>query len=280
MITSHLVIETMPKTNYATVYDWLNAPNRPSTPFLETSFSIESLNILFEFLATFANELSHDFYRTKFFHALTHKTFSLENANITTTHNEVLEFAGDSILNCFFTLKLISMFPDMSEGDLSKLRTSLVNENSFYELGLCLSLDKNLFIGKGELLALGNKKQSLVANAFEALMGAFFLETHSFEALSALVEATLKLYEQKNLKKFIDNKAHLYFDSKSLLQELTIKEYKCLPVYRACEVGQEFLVELLISGEVVGKMSGASKKKIEKELARKALVEHFKITRA
>lgn len=101
--------------------------------------------------------------------ALTHRSHS-------SPHNERLEFLGDSILNAVVVRQLFDRFPDLPEGDLSRLRANLVRQDSLHQLALALSLGKYLRFGEGELKSGGAKRPSILADALEALFGAIWLD--------------------------------------------------------------------------------------------------------
>jgi ribonuclease-3 len=112
--------------------------------------------------------------------ALTHRSHS-------SPHNERLEFLGDSILNGVIARQLYDRFPDIPEGDLSRLRANLVRQDSLHQLALKLSLGQYLRLGEGELKSGGSQRPSILADALEALFGAIWLDA-GFEAASAVVE--------------------------------------------------------------------------------------------
>ncbi len=113
--------------------------------------------------------------------ALTHRSHS-------SPHNERLEFLGDSILNGVVARELFDRFPDLPEGDLSRLRANLVRQDSLHQLALSLSLGSHLRLGEGELKSGGAQRPSILADALEALFGAIWLDA-GFEAARAVVLA-------------------------------------------------------------------------------------------
>lgn len=116
--------------------------------------------------------------------ALTHRSHS-------SPHNERLEFLGDSILNGVIARQLYDRFPDLPEGDLSRLRANLVRQDSLHQLALTLSLGQYLRLGEGELKSGGSQRPSILADAVEALFGAIWLDA-GFEAASAVIERLYK----------------------------------------------------------------------------------------
>ena len=117
--------------------------------------------------------------------ALTHRSHSLP-------HNERLEFLGDSILNGVVARQLFDRFPDLPEGDLSRLRANLVRQDSLHQLALKLSLGNFLRLGEGELKSGGNQRPSILADTLEALFGAVWLDA-GYDAASAVI---VRLYSE------------------------------------------------------------------------------------
>ena len=115
--------------------------------------------------------------------ALTHRSFGA-------AHNERLEFLGDSLLNCAVATLLYERFPQLPEGDLSRLRASLVNQASLSDVAVKLGLGDRLRLGEGELKSGGFRRPSILADALEAILGAVFLDA-GFEAVRAAVERLL-----------------------------------------------------------------------------------------
>jgi ribonuclease-3 len=115
--------------------------------------------------------------------ALTHRSYG-------TPHNERLEFLGDSLLNCAVATLLYERFPQLPEGDLSRLRAALVNQASLSEVATKLGLGERLRLGEGELKSGGFRRPSILADALEAILGAVYLDS-GFEAVRAAVERLL-----------------------------------------------------------------------------------------
>src|SRR5947208_9153455 len=125
--------------------------------------------------------LGHLFHRPELLRqALTHRSFAAE-------HNERLEFIGDGVLNCAIALMLYERFPQMPEGDLSRMRSSLVNRDTLYRHAAALDLGASIRLGEGELKSGGAARPSILADALEALFGAIFLDG-GFGAASAAIE--------------------------------------------------------------------------------------------
>ena len=149
--------------------------------------------------------------------ALTHR--SVNNNN-----NERLEFLGDSILGCVISHELYLRFPLVDEGQLSRLRSSLVRGQTLAKLAKTLNLSENLVLGQGELKSGGFRRESIQADAFEAILGAIFLDS-DYLTVSAVI---LKLYEELLNDASPDDSLK---DFKTQLQELLQKKGRSLPMY-------------------------------------------------
>ena len=125
--------------------------------------------------------LGHAFQRPELLQqALTHRSFGA-------THNERLEFIGDAVLNCAIAATLFRRFPHMPEGELSRLRSSLVNKDTLFRLAKALDLGRSVRLGEGELRSGGATRPSILADALEAVFGAVYIDS-GFDAASAAVE--------------------------------------------------------------------------------------------
>lgn len=194
--------------------------------------------------------------------ALTHRSYS-------SRHNERLEFLGDGVLNCAIAGLIFRRFPDLTEGDLSRLRANLVNQQALSEIALGLNLGELIWFGEGELKSGGNKRPSTLADALEAVLGAVYLDSSFFEA----ERVVLTLYTP--MLQNIDPKI-LGKDPKSLLQEYLQRHKLALPAYSIVStMGKahktQFKVECIIPKfniRTIGE--GASRRSAEQEAARQA----------
>ena len=194
--------------------------------------------------------------------ALTHRSHSA-------VHNERLEFLGDSILNCVVAAELFDRFAGLPEGDLSRLRAHLVRQEALHQVAQTLGLGDHLRLGEGELKSGGFARPSILADAFEALIGAVFVDG----GFSAARETIRRLYQP--LLAGLDPEA-LGKDPKTLLQELLQARKVALPQYsvvatRGAAHRQNFEVECLIpqlSVRTTG--SGNSRQSAEQEAALRA----------
>ena len=184
------------------------------------------------------------------------------------THNETLEFLGDAVLSLAVSDLLMRDFPEAREGDLSKMRASLVNAEQLAHKARRVDVGRWLRLGKGEERSGGREKEKILAAAYEALLGAIYLDA-GYEAARRVVEAQFDDLQR-------DPEAPGYRDYKTRLQELTQRLYREMPVYTlTAEHGpdheKEFVVELAIGGRVLGRGVGRSKKLAEQAAAMEAL---------
>lgn len=182
--------------------------------------------------------------------------------------SERLEFLGDAVLGLAFGDLLIERYPDHDEGQLSKLRAALVSTTSFAAKARELGLDQALTLGKGEEKTGGRQKASILAAAYESVMGAIFLEG-GYETVRGIVS--------RHFASAIAHVAELdTTDAKTELQELCQQLCRMTPVYRvADELGPDharrFVVDVLIGDTVLARGEGGSKRSAEQDAARHAL---------
>ena len=151
--------------------------------------------------------------------ALTHKSFKKAY------NNERLEFLGDAVLNLIVGEFLFNKFPKSNEGDLSKIRASLVNEKGFTKLANAIDLGDYIYLSEAEERNHGRKKASILSDAFEAIMGAIYLES----GLDTLKPIVLKLLDENYDKINLDE---LFSDYKTALQEVTQARFGEIPTYK------------------------------------------------
>lgn len=202
---------------------------------------------------------------------LTHKSFINEFENFPYPHYERLELLGDSVVGLIVTSHLFDEFVDLSEGDLSRFRSSLVNENSLAKLAKSLMIGDCLIVGKGELSSGAAEKEALLCDVVESLMGGVYRESGMNGALKVF-NSILSRFEKETGQTFVQMDSFLNYDAKSKLQELTISTYKSLPLYKDYLLDdQHFLVELYIDNKKVLEQKHISKKQAQRMLASKAL---------
>lgn len=208
--------------------------------------------------------------------ALTHKSFVYETNHPEKVANEVLEFLGDSVLNLAVSHLLLKKFPDAQEGALSMMRSQLVKRSSLASLSKELQLEGYLLLGKSQQSTGGIKKSSILANAYEALIGAIFMDSGFNQALE-VIQGHFEPYLH------IPTPSTLSNDFKSLLQIYSQQSYKQSPQYQVLnESGPDhdkwFQASVTIGGEVKGLGCGKSKKEAEQEAAKNALEEMNKMS--
>ncbi len=226
-------------------------------------------------LAQFQKILDYGFKNEAFLiEALTHKSFSVE-ANRDQTHNERLEFLGDSILNFIVAEELLRLFPEEQEGVLSKKRASLVNLNKLAEMAKKFELDKYMQFGPGEIKQGNHLNPRIQGSCVEAIIGAIYLDN----GLNSSREWILKQYSRDDF--FGETSAAFSLDYKSRLQELTQKYHLGTPVYEVVLATgpshkPKFLVSLKLKDLEKTRADGASKKMAEQKAAELYLLELMK----
>lgn len=201
--------------------------------------------------------------------ALTHSSYANEHKHTRVKDNERLEFLGDAILDLVVSEYLFKKYMELPEGDLSKLRASIVCEASLARVSKTIGLGEFLLLGKGEEMTGGRERTSLLADAFEAVIGAIYLDGNFNSA---------KEFINKILISFIEtlSESKMVIDYKTHLQELIQKESNT-PLYYVVisEEGPDhdkhFSVEVQHEGIVLGKGNGRSKKEAEQNAAYIAL---------
>ncbi len=201
--------------------------------------------------------------------ALTHRSRAAEDVSGGGADNESLEFLGDAVLGFVVAEKLFHQFPESDEGQKSKIKAAVVSTLSLARHAEAISLGDHLLLGRGEEKTGGRLKSALLADTYEALVAAIYLDG-GLEAAATFL--------QRELKDAIDGGSERLFvqDYKSALQERVQGLGRPLPEYRVSgESGPDhhkmFTVEVVVSGEVLGAASGRAKKEAEQEAARQAL---------
>jgi ribonuclease III len=195
--------------------------------------------------------------------ALTHKSFKKPY------NNERLEFLGDAVLNLIVGEFLFLKFPKSNEGELSKIRASLVNETGFTRLANHIKLGEYIFISSAEERNKGRTKASILSDAFEAIMGAIYLES----GLEALKPIILELLDESYDKINLDV---LFSDYKTALQEITQARFGSIPEYKieasfGPDHKKEFEVSIWIDDQTYGTAKGKSKKLAQQAVAKIAI---------
>lgn len=201
--------------------------------------------------------------------AFVHRSYLNENRGFELEHNERLEFLGDAVLELVITDYLYAKFPTKSEGDLTSYRSALVNANTLSQVAEESGVNDMLFLSKGEAKDKGRARQVILADTFEAVIGALYLD-QGYEAAKKFIAD--KLFEMTD---DVVSKG-LWMDAKSRFQEKAQDRVSFTPAYKTVrEEGpdhdKQFTVGVYVGPELVAEGSGKSKQEAEQEAAKKAL---------
>jgi len=207
--------------------------------------------------------------------ALTHSSFSHENKDWPLRDNERLEFLGDAILDGEISHRLFTLFPTFSEGDLSRLRSAVVNEEILAQWACLLKVDHYIMLGRGEA-AKPVVGQAILADAFEAIIGALHLIDP--QGLSRILDQWIKLFDENSPdgRAFFCPSRLEDFDPKTRLQEVCLEHFRAVAHYKTIlkeERGQEmiFSSDVFCEDNLLGSGLGSSKKKAQGAAAKDAL---------
>ena len=198
--------------------------------------------------------------------ALTHRSYSYENGR--GPNNERLEFLGDAILGFLVTSHIHDHFSDMDEGNLTKLKNAVVSAPALAQAASSINLGEYLLLGKGEIQTGGREKMNLLADTFEAVLGAAYV-SKGLEAAQTIVD--------QHILPLLDSAEDLLLsaDPKTTFLESMQQQGKAVPVYQTTHEGPDhdrtFFANLLIDGQVIASASGRSRKQAETNAAIKAL---------
>lgn len=198
--------------------------------------------------------------------AFSHRSYVNEKG--LSDNNEKLEFLGDSILGFVITEYLYKNYPDYAEGELARIKSFVISENTLSKVAKRIELNKLILIGKGEENSGGRNKKTIISDAFEAFLGSYYLDSN----FNRVKELIIKLFKNE-ISLVVDNKHEK--DYKTLLQEYAQKKYKICPKYKLKnKIGPEhnttFFMDVLLDGKILGSGSGKSKKDAEKVAAKNA----------
>jgi ribonuclease-3 len=201
--------------------------------------------------------------------AFIHRSYLNENRTVKLEHNERLEFLGDAVLELVITDYLYKKYPEKNEGDLTAYRSSLVNSNTLSDVAEKIGLNPFLLLSKGEAKDTGRARQFILANTFEALVGAIYID-QGYEAANTFIESHLFGLIEDIIEK---NK---YIDSKSKFQEQAQEKVGITPAYKLIkETGPDhnkiFTVGVYLREDLVVTGDGKSKQEAEQDAAEKAL---------
>ncbi len=198
--------------------------------------------------------------------ALTHSSFSNEQKINKYRDYERLEFLGDAVLELLSSRFFFDLYPDMLEGQLTKLRSSLVCEPALAFCAREIQLEQYILLGKGEEATGGRNRDSIISDVMEAVLGAVYIDGGIEEANKFVRKFILSDWENKQL----------FYDSKTILQEKVQKEGGTLVYKLIKETGpdhaKDFLIEAQINGQTVGSGHGRNKKSAEQQAAYQVLI--------
>ncbi|MCI8282555.1 MAG: ribonuclease III [Lachnospiraceae bacterium] len=199
--------------------------------------------------------------------ALTHSSYSNERRMSKFANNERLEFLGDAVLELVTSEFLFETYPDYPEGELTRMRASMVCEQTLAFCTRQLELGRYLMLGKGEDMTGGRERKSVLSDALEAVIGAVYLDGGFASAKEFIHKYVLNDIEHKQL----------FFDSKTILQEMVQGSHKGELSYRLLEESgpdhdKKYLVEVLVGESSIGQGEGRTKKGAEQEAAYQALI--------
>ena len=199
--------------------------------------------------------------------AMTHKSFAAEHQ--LPYDNQRLELLGDAVVQIILTDYLYKRYTDLQEGDLTKIRSAMVNQDALAQFARDISLGSFLMLGRGELELHGQDRDSTISDAFESLLGAVYLDQG--------IEAAAKIFLPILLKNYPDPAESLNeINPKGILQEYTQQKSQGVPQYRVVAVtgpahAPQYEVEVLIKDKVIARGTASSHKLAEREAARAAV---------
>lgn len=204
--------------------------------------------------------------------ALTHRSYANEHKKSKIKDNERLEFLGDAVLSLVITEYIFNEFQNKREGELAKIRSSVVSSKALFKKSKELNLGEYILLGKGEESTGGRKRFSNLTNVYEAVIGAIFIDSDF---------ASAKIFILEQFKQDINEvvEKRIYLDYKSILQEYTQHQYKVRPIYKLIkeegpEHSKKFTVEVFIEDKSFGSGTSNTKKEAEQlsaEVASKKL---------
>lgn len=201
--------------------------------------------------------------------ALTHRSFLNENPGAGLQHNERLEFLGDAVIELAVTEALYERYPEKPEGEMTSFRAALVNAKMLSDVATRLNLNDFLLLSRGEAKDTGRARQYILANAFEAVVGALYLD-QGYEACKIFLEKSVLVHLEKVVAE------RLYKDSKSLFQEEAQDRVGITPTYEVLKEwgpdhDKHFVVGVFLGKELIADGEGQSKQAAQAEAAQNAL---------
>ena len=200
--------------------------------------------------------------------ALTHSSYANERKAKKLRHNERLEFLGDAVLSIVVSDYIFDNCPQLPEGELTKLRASLVCEKSLFEFAKKIELGKYLKLSRGERNSGGANRPSIVSDAFEALIAAIYIDGGIEPARRHILNFVIPAINNAQKRKFSDYKTTL----QEIIQKNPGEQIEYVTVSEAGpDHDKHFVVEVHLNSNVIGKGGGRSKKKAEQQAAKEAL---------
>ena len=201
--------------------------------------------------------------------AFIHRSYINENPNTGLFHNERFEFLGDAVLELAITKFLFDKYPNVTEGELTSYRSALVNAIIISEVAAELGMNEYLLLSKGEQKDTGKARQYILANTYEALVGAMYLD-QGYDVAAAFILKTLAGRIDEIVRK------KLWRDAKSYIQELAQEHYSLTPTYQVMKESgpdhdKQFTVGIFFGGEHIASGKGKSKQEAETSAAEGAL---------
>ena len=202
--------------------------------------------------------------------AFIHRSYINENSGAKFSHNERLEFLGDAVLELVVTSHLYLKYPDRDEGELTAYRSALVNAVIIGEVAMALGMNEYLLLSKGEAKDIGKARNYILANTYEAFVGAVYLD-QGYDAVKDFVSKTLLVMTDEVIRK------GLYKDPKSFVQEKSQEEVGVTPVYKLIEEmgpdhDKRFKMAIYFDNKYIAEGEGKSKQEAESAAAKAALI--------
>jgi ribonuclease-3 len=222
-------------------------------------------------ISEFASQIGINFIRPELLEqAFVHRSYINEHRDYELEHNERLEFLGDAVLELVVTDYLFGKYPERSEGELTSFRAALVNTVTLSETADELKLNDYLLLSKGEARDNGRARQAILADTFEAVIGAIYLD-QGYEAARGFIAKQLFNKTEEIVKK------NLWQDPKSVFQEKAQENMSITPSYQVMKAvgpdhNKRFTIGLYLANELVAEGEGHSKQEAEQEAAQKGLV--------
>lgn len=221
-------------------------------------------------LASFETKIGHHFKNARLLEqAFTHRSYLNEHREVGREHNERLEFLGDAVLELVVTEFLFAKYPEKAEGELTAVRAALVNTQSISAAATRLEMNDHLLLSRGESKDTGRARQIILANAFEALIGAIYLDA-GYKPAATFIDAQLFHLTDEVVEK------KLWQDAKSRFQEMAQEQFGTTPAYQLLaqsgpDHDKRFVIGAFIGQEKIAQGEGRSKQEAEQAAAEKAL---------